>query len=264
MPAFGAPAAILLAQSAIAAAPLEEMARMTALLEASDRVGKAVFAFSEQGAPTFKEAFLGLLGEGCRDILILPLMVPLEPNYPHWIARSMQRWHIETGGDWPLVRIGRALSETEDLGLLLNPMLASALGASPTATNAKAATEGSVVSARKYRVLVCSGGPCTQAGAGMIWSHVRKLQLDMKLADRGVGMRSAKTSCLGPCALAPVVQVYPEGVFYGGVTEVGVERIVHEHLIEGRVIEDLAYHPAPGKQVLRPPRSGLLTDLDRA
>jgi (2Fe-2S) ferredoxin len=62
---------------------------------------------------------------------------------------------------------------------------------------------------------------------------------------------SCKTTCLGPCALAPVVQVWPDGTVYGGVDEAGVDRIIAEHLGEGRVVADLAYAPTGKKQTLR-------------
>ena len=57
-----------------------------------------------------------------------------------------------------------------------------------------------------------------------------------------------KAGCLGPCALAPV---YPEGTVYGGVDEAGIDWIVAEHLIGGRVVESLAYAPSRTRQRLR-------------
>ncbi len=62
---------------------------------------------------------------------------------------------------------------------------------------------------------------------------------------------SARTSCLGPCNLAPVVQVFPEGTWYGGVDEAGIDRIIESHLQRGEVVAELAYPQIPGKQVLR-------------
>jgi (2Fe-2S) ferredoxin len=67
----------------------------------------------------------------------------------------------------------------------------------------------------------------------------------------GDGTMSAKSTCLGPCNLAPVLQVFPEGTYYGGVTEAAVDRIVTEHLLGGAVVDDFAYHPTGRKQVLR-------------
>ncbi|CAN7626615.1 hypothetical protein LJR007_001197 [Aminobacter sp. LjRoot7] len=63
---------------------------------------------------------------------------------------------------------------------------------------------------------------------------------------------TAKSTCLGPCNLAPVLQVFPEGTYYGGVTEAAVDRIVTEHLLGGAVVDDFAYQPTGRKQVLRP------------
>ncbi len=219
------PVAILLAKAGIAAAPMQEMRRLADQLEASGRVAKAVVAFSEQGSPSLKDVALQLRDDGWREILILPMLVPMEPSFHTFVGRTLQRWHIEAGGDWPVFKIGRGLSEVEDAGWLLDQMMDSALAGAPTPTNPKAATEGS--------------------------GHLRNAQVERKLVDHGDGMRSAKTTCLGPCALGPVVQVYPEGTFYGGVDEAGMDRIIDEHLLEGRVVEDLAYAPSEGKQRLR-------------
>jgi len=48
-----------------------------------------------------------------------------------------------------------------------------------------------------------------------------------------------------------VLQVFPEGTYYGGVTEAGVDRIIDDHLLGGRVVADLAYEPTGRKQSLR-------------
>ncbi|WP_018430411.1 hypothetical protein [Hoeflea sp. 108] len=52
---------------------------------------------------------------------------------------------------------------------------------------------------------------------------------------------------------ASVIQVFPEGTYYGGVTEAAVDRIVSEHLLGGSIVDDFAYQPTGRKQTLRPP-----------
>jgi NADH-quinone oxidoreductase subunit F len=52
------------------------------------------------------------------------------------------------------------------------------------------------------------------------------------------------TGCLGPCAAGPVAVVYPEGVFYQGITPEDAEAIVAEHLVKGRVVERLVHKGA--------------------
>lgn len=64
-------------------------------------------------------------------------------------------------------------------------------------------------------------------------------------------MMSAKASCLGPCNLAPVVQVCPENIYYGGVDEHAIDAIIQSHILNGTVAPDHAYAADGRKQFLR-------------
>ena len=46
-----------------------------------------------------------------------------------------------------------------------------------------------------------------------------------------------------PCPLGPVVIVYPEGVWYKGVNMGDVDRILRQHIVGGRKIEELEIDP---------------------
>ncbi len=54
-----------------------------------------------------------------------------------------------------------------------------------------------------------------------------------------VGVTAAGS--MGLCDVGPNVVVYPEGIWYTGVKVEDVPRIVGEHLMEGRVVEGLAW-----------------------
>ncbi len=64
------------------------------------------------------------------------------------------------------------------------------------------------------------------AGASELWQHLSARQVTERLCHRSPGMMSCCTSCLGPCALAPVMQVWPEGTWYGGLTLAALDRII--------------------------------------
>jgi (2Fe-2S) ferredoxin len=245
-------ATLLLARSAIAAAPRQEMSRYAAALATHPWAGSVQFAFSEQGEPSFFQVFQRLLSKGYEEILVLPLLLPLEPSFLTWLSRTLQRWHVAWGEPWPRIRVGRPPADTLAILSLLDEMLDYADNC-PELPAGSDATEGSVVPNQKRRVLICAGGACNAVGATLLWGHFRNQQYRQRLRTAGEGLMSAKTSCLGPCKLAPVMQVLPEGTYYGGLTEGGIDRIISKHLLGGHIVEDLAYPPTGEKAFLRSP-----------
>ncbi|MDJ0959241.1 MAG: hypothetical protein QNJ88_01190 [Acidimicrobiia bacterium] len=50
-----------------------------------------------------------------------------------------------------------------------------------------------------------------------------------------------KADCLRVCEQGPIAVVYPDGIWYHSVSPDVVERIVEEHLVGGRVVEEFAF-----------------------
>ncbi len=92
------------------------------------------------------------------------------------------------------------------------------------------------------QVLVCTGGGCIASGALEVSAAFTKELEDLGLAKYN---QVIETGCLGPCAVGPVVLVYPDGVFYQNVKVDDVREIVSEHLLKGRIVNRLVSH-APG------------------
>ena len=97
----------------------------------------------------------------------------------------------------------------------------------------------------KNHVLICTNqrpeghprGSCFQKNSMGVWQKFADI-LNQKQAFDTV-MVSGVRSCLGPCQMGPIVVVYPDGVWYGNVTEADVEEIFESHLINGKPVERL-------------------------
>ena len=92
-------------------------------------------------------------------------------------------------------------------------------------------------------VLVCTGGFCSPDRRGRaLYSLLASLLQREDLLFGPTRVKRSEAPCLGVCERGPIVAVYPEGIWYGAVTPELLERIVVEHLRDGRVIEEAVFH----------------------
>jgi (2Fe-2S) ferredoxin len=79
-------------------------------------------------------------------------------------------------------------------------------------------------------------GCCNEKGSAEIREQFKK-----KIKELGLNtqMRANSAGCLDACEHGPVIVVYPEQVWYGGVKLEDVEEIVQKHLINNIPVERL-------------------------
>lgn len=87
-------------------------------------------------------------------------------------------------------------------------------------------------------VLLCAGAGCLSSGAGEIADALERELAAAGLADRTLVKH---TGCIGACGLGPALVVEPGGTFYCRLKASDVHELVTEHLVAGRVLEQLCY-----------------------
>ncbi len=95
-----------------------------------------------------------------------------------------------------------------------------------------------------HHIFVCTNqrspenprGCCDATGLGTL-----QLQFKQELSKRGLKgeVRANKAGCLDQCEHGPTVVIYPEAVWYGGVTAADIPEIIESHIIHGKPVTRL-------------------------
>lgn len=196
-------------------------------------------AYEDLAGPALPDVISTLAGEGVRSFRVVPCGVPVDRSISNWLPGALSAYAEAKEIDLDL-RITPPVQEFLDFPSAIRQALSSGddmeVSTIPPSMGKPGWTD---IPQHARQVFFCMGARCAHRSALPLYQHLRQLMKgERRLTTGPARVMCARSSCLFPCNQGPLMVVHPEGIWYGRLDRDLLARIVEEHFIGGRPVEE--------------------------